>query len=422
MVKHPADSSVESPSRQPAIAFYAPLKPPSHPNPSGDRLLAQLFLQALRQAGFAPKLASIFRSYEGQGDPQRQQRIKALGERLAQRLIRHYQRLPAEQRPKLWFSYHLYHKAPDWIGPIVSRALKIPYVVAEASYAAKQRTGAWQQGLAGSVEALQQAALILCLNPADKGGIGQCRTAASVQTLAPFLDLTAFRSAPGDGIQERKQLAQQYRLDPDIPWLICVAMMRPGDKLHSYRLLARSLLRLNNSNWQLIVIGDGTVRSEVEALFSPLSESVSGRVCFTGALPPRQVQSLLRASDLYLWPAVNEAFGMALLEAQAAATPVLAGDEGGVRSVVATSENSGWLIPSRDSDAFADQLEQLLQQIAQQPQQWSQTGIKVRNYIEQHHSLEAAGERLRQLLLPLIETDQADPHLSNRPRMSKNHD
>ena len=32
------------------VAFYAPLKPPDHPVPSGDRRVAQLFLQALRFA------------------------------------------------------------------------------------------------------------------------------------------------------------------------------------------------------------------------------------------------------------------------------------------------------------------------------------------------------------------------------------
>ena len=50
------------------IAFYAPLKPPDHPVPSGDRRVAQLLLAALRRAGHEPVLASRFRSFEGQGD------------------------------------------------------------------------------------------------------------------------------------------------------------------------------------------------------------------------------------------------------------------------------------------------------------------------------------------------------------------
>ncbi len=406
MLTTPANSRSSrsnQPDTPPVIAFYAPLKPPTHANPSGDRLLAQLFLQALRQAGFSPELASRFRSYDRHGDRQRQLRLKQIAERLAQRLIRRYQQLPVSQRPQLWLSYHLYHKAPDWIGPIVCRALSIPYVVAEASYAHKQQSGPWQLGLSASVEALQQAALILCLNPADRAGIEQCRTNPPLQPLAPFLDLTPFNKALATATTpqaSRQRLAQQYSLDPALPWLICVAMMRPGDKLLSYRLLAQSLQLLSHSRWQLIIVGDGSARADVEAAFKPLAD----QTCFTGRLAADAIRPLLRASDLYLWPAVNEAFGMALLEAQAAGTAVLAGDEGGVSSVV-NDAHSGWLVAPRDSSAFAAKLEQLLN-----PTQTLliNAGISARTQIEQRHSLAATGQRLRKLLLPLI--DQQPNH------------
>ena len=125
------------------IAFYAPLKPPDHPVPSGDRLLARTFVAALRHAGHDVSLASRLRSRDGSGDSLRQQRIRDVGVRLAARLVRRWRREPS-RAPHLWFSYHVYHKAPDWIGPTVSAALRIPYVVAEASIARKQRDGRWK--------------------------------------------------------------------------------------------------------------------------------------------------------------------------------------------------------------------------------------------------------------------------------------
>ena len=127
------------------IAFYAPLKPPDHPVPSGDRQVAQLFLKALRLAGHEPVLASRFRSFEGRGDGQRQARLAVLGRRLADRSLRRYRQTPMAA-PELWFTYHLYHKAPDWLGPRISTALEIPYVVAEASFAPKQAGGPWMIG------------------------------------------------------------------------------------------------------------------------------------------------------------------------------------------------------------------------------------------------------------------------------------
>ena len=46
-------------------------------------------------------------------------RIADLGGRLADRLAVRLRHDP----PDLWFTYHLYHKAPDWLGPAVSAAL-----------------------------------------------------------------------------------------------------------------------------------------------------------------------------------------------------------------------------------------------------------------------------------------------------------
>ena len=60
------------------IAFYAPLKSPVHPNPSGDRKIAQLFIKALQQADFEVELASSLRSFDKKGDALRQRRMVAL--------------------------------------------------------------------------------------------------------------------------------------------------------------------------------------------------------------------------------------------------------------------------------------------------------------------------------------------------------
>src|SRR5579863_5395260 len=127
------------------IAFYAPLKPPDHPTPSGDRRIAQLFLAALRAAGHEPFLASRLRSYDGAGDGPRQARLADIGERQAARLLARWRFSPGAA-PDLWFTYHLYYKAPDWLGPRVSAALGIPYVIAEASSAPKRAAGAWAIG------------------------------------------------------------------------------------------------------------------------------------------------------------------------------------------------------------------------------------------------------------------------------------
>jgi len=45
------------------IAFYAPLKSPDHPVPSGDRLMARMLIAALRIGGHEVAIASDLRSF-----------------------------------------------------------------------------------------------------------------------------------------------------------------------------------------------------------------------------------------------------------------------------------------------------------------------------------------------------------------------
>ena len=131
------------------IAYYAPMKPPTDSMPSGDREIARLFKRVLVEAGHDVDLASRFRTWEGKGDSCRQQRLCRIGTRLADRLLQRYSMESLTHRPAMWFTYHLYHKAPDWLGPRVSQGLGIPYVVAEACYAPKQFGGPWRIGQTG---------------------------------------------------------------------------------------------------------------------------------------------------------------------------------------------------------------------------------------------------------------------------------
>jgi hypothetical protein len=107
------------------IAFYAPMKPPDHPVPSGDRRMSRLLIAALGRAGHEVELASRLRSREGTGSPERQARLRRVGAGLARRLLRRYHARPPAQRPRAWLTYHLYYKAPDWIGPAVCEALEM---------------------------------------------------------------------------------------------------------------------------------------------------------------------------------------------------------------------------------------------------------------------------------------------------------
>ena len=64
--------------------------------------------------------------------------------------------------PDLWFCYHPYYKAPDLIGPALSRQFGLAYVTAEASYSARRNIGAWADSQALVADAVRQAAVNIC--------------------------------------------------------------------------------------------------------------------------------------------------------------------------------------------------------------------------------------------------------------------
>ena len=364
------------------IAFYAPLKPPDHPVPSGDRRMAQLLWQALARAGARVELASRLRSRDADGDPARQRRLAALGRRLAERYVRRIRARPPGARPDVWLTYHLYYKAPDWIGPAAAEMLGIPYLVAEASYAPKRAGGPWDAGHRQVAAALRQAAAVLTINPADAAALP-----AGVRQVAlpPFLDTAELDAAPAD----RPGVAAAYGLDPGQPWLIAVAMMRAGDKLASYRELADALGRLGDRPWQLLVLGDGPARGQVEAAFGPLA----GRVRYAGATEASATARALASADLFVWPAVNEAYGMALLEAQAAGCPAVCGDFGGVSAILSDRE-TGRLVPPHDPRALADAVAALLDD----PDGRAAMGAAARAKVARTHTIDTVSQQLSALL------------------------
>lgn len=359
------------------IAFYAPLKAPDHPVASGDRTMARSFVQALSHAGHEVALASRLRTFDAKGDPARQVRLRHLGQKIAARFV---VRARAEAIPDLWFTYHVHHKAPDHLGPLVSRLLEIPYVVAEASVAPRRRTGPWAEGYADALAAIRAADMVIAVNPHDVAEVRKARDAgAPCELLAPFLDVAAFA---GTDAAERAAGAADVRL-------VTVAMMREGAKLASYRVLAGALAALGDVPWKLWIVGDGPVRASVEDAFA----AVAARVRFVGVRQREEIARIFAASDLFVWPAVDEAFGMAFLEAQACGLPVVGADTPGVGAVV-DAGSTGLLCPMGDARAFAAATSRLIADTALR----ERMGRAAFRHVRQHHDLPAAAARLDAML------------------------
>jgi glycosyltransferase involved in cell wall biosynthesis len=374
------------------VAFYAPMKAPNDPVPSGDRKIARLFLTALCGAGHEVELVSRFRAWEGSGDPVRQQRLRDAGHRLAQRLLRRYRNGSGARRPDAWFTYHLYHKAPDWLGPGVSQGLGIPYVVAEASYAPKQTAGRWALGHQAAGAAIARSAAVLALNSTDIPCVlPLLDNPRRLVPLKPFLDTRDYAPRRRESYdQARSTLQQRFGTNANRPWLLTVAMMRYGNKLSCYQLLARALASINDQRVVAWIVGDGPARAEVEAAFAGID---GHQVVFTGLQSALTLRDFYAAADVFAWPAVNEPFGMALLEAQASGLPVVAGASRGVPDIV-RDRVTGRLVTPGDSAAFARAVVELLGDRAC----LGEMATAARELAVREHDITAATAKLDQVL------------------------
>jgi phosphatidylinositol alpha-mannosyltransferase len=107
---------------------------------------------------------------------------------------------------------------------------------------------------------------------------------------------------------------------------------------------------------QLLVAG----RGDQEEFLKTLPPSVAGSVVLLGLISEAEKASMLRSVDVYVAPNTGgESFGIILLEAMAARTPIVASDIDAFRRVL-DDGRAGLLFSNRDSAALAQGLDRVL--------------------------------------------------------------
>jgi teichuronic acid biosynthesis glycosyltransferase TuaC len=128
-----------------------------------------------------------------------------------------------------------------------------------------------------------------------------------------------------------------------------VARKRHADVMRALALLERDV------RWD--VIGDGPERGALERLASDLGLDVR----FHGRLPPAEAAAAARSASVFVLPSVDEAFGVAYIEAMAGGVPAIGcrGEPG--PEEIAASGGGIRLVPPRDPEALAAALAELLE-------------------------------------------------------------
>jgi glycosyltransferase involved in cell wall biosynthesis len=101
----------------------------------------------------------------------------------------------------------------------------------------------------------------------------------------------------------------------------------------------------------LVLVGDGPERGAIEEMVR--HQALEEHVRLLGQRD--DVPRLLAASDLVLLTSISEGIPLTLIEAMAAARPVVATSVGGVAEVVVDGQ-TGLLAPARDDQALAEHI------------------------------------------------------------------
>lgn len=104
---------------------------------------------------------------------------------------------------------------------------------------------------------------------------------------------------------------------------------------------------------RLLLVGDGSMRVEVERLIS--EARLEGVVAWPGRLGREDLADCYRAADLYVSASFSDGTSVSLLEAMATGLPVVVTDVGGAAEWVKPGLN-GWLVPPGDAAAIGEAL------------------------------------------------------------------
>ena len=166
-----------------------------------------------------------------------------------------------------------------------------------------------------------------------------------------FVDESAFMPMPP---AERRAVLARFGVPADACVIGCVASLRPV-KDQSTLLRAFARLRERRPELHVMLVGDGESLPALAALVKELG--IAGAVHFTGTMPNEP--NLHQLFDVSVLCSSSEALPNSILEAMAAARPVVATRVGGIPDAVVDGL-TGLLVPPRDPVALGEALGRLI--------------------------------------------------------------
>jgi GalNAc-alpha-(1->4)-GalNAc-alpha-(1->3)-diNAcBac-PP-undecaprenol alpha-1,4-N-acetyl-D-galactosaminyltransferase len=138
--------------------------------------------------------------------------------------------------------------------------------------------------------------------------------------------------------------------------IVCVGRL-DEHKGHEILIRAFAAVRDTYRDWRLVIVGDGSIRQNLEALCRTLS--VREAVDFAGV--SSNVEAWMESAGIFVLPSRFEGFPNVLIEAMAMGAPVISTDCPNGPSEIITDSVDGRLVPVGDVDQLASAIADLIE-------------------------------------------------------------
>jgi teichuronic acid biosynthesis glycosyltransferase TuaC len=278
-----------------------------------------------------------------------------------------------------------------WAAPPLARALRrvrreFPFELVHAHYAVPAGDAIRRIGV--------QVPLLLGVHGHDVQGVGAGSPAVRATLARADLVLANSRGTAERSLALGARAARVVHLGTDIPLhpearparptLVTVAHLA-ARKRHADVISALAMLRGRHPGLRYVIVGDGPECENLVALAH--SMLVDDLVEFRGQLAPAEAIGVARAGTLFVLPSVDEAFGVAYVEAMAGEVPAIGCEgEDGPEEIAAAGAGIV-LVPPRDVTALAARIDALLRD----PAATAELGEAARATVEREFTWERCG-------------------------------
>jgi len=157
--------------------------------------------------------------------------------------------------------------------------------------------------------------------------------------------------------EKRRVTREKYQLEDDEVAVAIVGRLAPI-KNHALFLSVIELLAQKKCTARFFIVGDGMEKERIEREVARLTKMFDVRIEMTSWI--KDIATFNAGMDIMCLTSNNEGTPVSLIEAQACNLPVVSTDVGGVKDILIPDE-TGFVVPKNDANAFARSLEKLIE-------------------------------------------------------------